>query len=139
MAARSSRPEPPPEIRAQTLKVDRLRHRPDFLRCARGFRRVTPSLTLEAALAPGAYRQPSRVRAGFTATKKLGGAVERNRAKRRLRAAAAALLPLYGVGGSDYVLVARAGTLDRPFAQILEDLTASLNAAREKLARKEEF
>ena len=139
MAARSSRPDPPPEVLAQPLKVDRLRHRPDFLCCARGFRRVTASLTLEATIAPETYRQPSRARVGFTATKKLGGAVERNRAKRRLRAAAAALLPLYGVHGADYVLVARAGTLDRPFAKLLEDLAASLNAAREKLARKEEF
>jgi ribonuclease P protein component len=139
MAARSSRPELPPESSAQRLKVDRLRHRPDFLRCARGFRRVTLSLTLEVVPTPEKYAGPPRARVGFTATKKLGGAVERNRAKRRLRAAAAALLPLYGLEGTDYVLVARAGTLVRPFAQILEDLAASLNAAREKLARWEEF
>ena len=119
--------------------MDRLKHRPDFLRCARGFRRVTASLTLEAAATPEKYALPSRSRVGFTATKKLGGAVERNRAKRRLRAAAAALLPLYGLEGTDYVLVARAGTLVRPFAQILEDLAGSLNAAREKLARSQEF
>lgn len=76
---------------------------------------------------------------GFTATKKtIGGAVERNRAKRRLRAAAAALLPLYGVAGSDYVLVARAGTLRRPFADLLEDLTVSLKGARQTLVRTEE-
>jgi ribonuclease P protein component len=119
--------------------VDRLTHRPDFLRCARGLRRVTPSLTLEVTAAPEKYAFPLRARVGFTATKKLGGAVERNRAKRRLRAAAAALLPLYGLGGTDYVLVARAGTLVRPFGQILEDLALSLRAVREKLARKEEF
>ena len=76
-------------------------------------------------------------RAGFTATRKIGGAIERNRAKRRLRAAAAALLPLYGVEGSDYVLVARAGTLTRPFADLLEDLAVSLKAAHAKLARNE--
>jgi ribonuclease P protein component len=139
MAARSSRPDAPPEPANPVLKVDRLTHRPDFLRCARGFRRVTPSLTLEAAVAPDKYAFSLRARVGFTATKKLGGAVERNRAKRRLRAAAAALLPLYGLGGTDYVLVARAGTLVRPFAQILDDLGLSLQAVREKLARKEEF
>jgi ribonuclease P protein component len=70
-------------------------------------------------------------RVGFTATKKtIGRAVERNRAKRRLRAAAAALLPLYGMGGNDYVLVARAATLTRPFADLLEDLAVTLKAAR---------
>jgi ribonuclease P protein component len=139
MAARNSQPNARPEPSPTSLKVDRLKHRPDFLRCARGFRRITPSLTLEAARVPEKYSEPARTRVGFTATKKLGGAVERNRAKRRLRAAAAALLPLYGLEGTDYVLVARAGTLARPFSQILEDLAASLHAAREKLARKEEF
>ena len=117
--------------------MERLTHRPDFLACARGFRRVTPGLSLEAATTPAKYAKASVARAGFTATRKIGGAVERNRAKRRLRAAAAALLPLYGVEGSDYVLVARAGTLTRPFADLLEDLAVSLKAARAKLARNE--
>ncbi|HEY1961039.1 MAG TPA: ribonuclease P protein component [Rhizomicrobium sp.] len=117
--------------------MERLKHRPDFLACARGFRRVMPGLSLEAAGTPGKYATADMVRVGFTATKKLGGAVERNRAKRRLRAAAAALLPLYGLPGSDYVLVARAGTLTRPFAELLEDLAVSLKAAGAKLARKE--
>ncbi len=119
-------------------KVERLRHRPDFLRCARGIRRVSPGVTLEAAATPGDFANPSAVRVGFTATKKIGGAVERNRARRRLRAAAAALLPLYGLPGNDYVLVARAGTLTRPFADLLEDLAVSLKAARQKLAGAEE-
>jgi ribonuclease P protein component len=118
--------------------VERLRHRPDFLRCARGIRRVAPGVTLEAAATPRDFGNPGAVRVGFTATKKIGGAVERNRAKRRLRAAAAALLPLYGLPGNDYVLVARAGTLTRPFADLLEDLAVSLKAARQKLAGAEE-
>jgi ribonuclease P protein component len=96
-----------------------------------------PGLSLETAATPAKYAKPSAARVGFTATRKIGGAVERNRAKRRLRAAAAALLPLYGVEGSDYVLVARAGTLTRPFADLLEDLAVSLKAARAKLARNE--
>jgi ribonuclease P protein component len=117
--------------------VERLKHRPDFLACARGFRRVTPGVSLEAAATPAKYAKTGVARVGFTATKKIGGAVERNRAKRRLRAAAAALLPLYGVEGNDYVLVARAGTLTRPFAELLEDLALSLKAAKVKLARRE--
>jgi ribonuclease P protein component len=111
--------------------LDRLRHRPDFLRCARGLRRSAPAVTLETAPTPKAYGKPDVVRVGFTATKKtVGGAVERNRAKRRLHAAAAALLPLYGVEGNDYVLVARAATLTRTFADLLEDLAVTLKAAR---------
>jgi len=75
------------------------------------------------------------VRVGFTASRKIGGAVARNRAKRRLRAAAAALLPLYGVGGNDYVLVARQDTLTRPFSGLLDDLATALHAAHAKLGR----
>jgi len=111
--------------------LERLRHRPDFLRCARGLRWSSSALTLETTPTPQAYFRADTIRVGFTATKKtIGGSVERNRAKRRLRAAAAALLPLYGVGGNDYVLVARAATLTRPFADLLEDLAVTLKAAR---------
>jgi ribonuclease P protein component len=119
--------------------MERLKHRPDFLRCARTFRRAMPSVTLEAAATPGPFAYPETLRVGFTASKKsVGGAVERNRAKRRLRAAATVQLPLYGLGGHDYVLVARPGTLTQPFASILEDLAVSLRAARAKLARTPE-
>ncbi len=66
------------------------------------------------------------MRAGFTATKKIGGAVVRNRAKRRLREAARALLPLHGLPGHDYVFVARATTVDRNWAGLLDDVKAAL-------------
>lgn len=67
-----------------------------------------------------------RVRAGFTATKKIGGAVVRNRAKRRLREAARALLPLHGRAGCDYVFIARGGTTVRPWARLLDDVKSAL-------------
>jgi len=109
------------------------------LRCARGFRRVTLSVTLEVAATPDTYTRAETARVGFTATKKsIGGAVQRNRAKRRLKAAAVAQLPLYGLAGHDYVLVARPGTLAQPFATLLADVASSLEAARHKLAAKAE-
>lgn len=115
--------------------MERLKKRPDFLRAAKGVRRVAPSVTLELCPTPEAAAKPGAVRVGFTATRKLGGAVERNRAKRRLRAAAAAVLPLYGREGNDYVLVARQDTLTRPFDGLLADLTQALHAAHSKLGR----
>ena len=63
---------------------------------------------------------------GFTATKKLGGAVVRNRAKRRLREAARVLLPQLGKPGHDYVLIARGGALTRPWLRLLDDVKSAL-------------
>jgi ribonuclease P protein component len=66
------------------------------------------------------------VRVGFTATRKVGGAVARNRAKRRLREAARALLPELGQPGFDYVLIARGGTVAREWARLLDDVKSAL-------------
>ena len=61
-------------------------------------------------------------RLGFTATRKIGGSVERNRARRRLKAAAQAIGPRLAKPGHDYVLVARAGTAARKWPLLLADL-----------------
>ena len=63
---------------------------------------------------------------GFTATKKIGGAVQRNRAKRRLREAARAMLAQHGVPGSDYVFSARMGTTERAWDRLLDDVKSTL-------------
>lgn len=70
---------------------------------------------------------------GFTASRKVGSAVKRNRAKRRLRAAAAAVLPLLGREGCDYVLVAKVATLSRPYTELIADLTEALMSAHAEL------
>jgi ribonuclease P protein component len=142
MAARNSRPERLAAAEpAPRLKADRLKTRADFLRAQRGVRKVSAGLTLEACPTPEKAICPGHLRIGFTASRKIGGAVERNRAKRRLRAAAAAVLPLSGREGTDYVLVARPGTLSRPFGGLLEDLAAAMDAAHLKLNRdkREDF
>jgi len=112
--------------------MDRLTTRADFLRAARGIRRVEGAVTLETCKTPDTAR-PGRLRVGFTASKKIGNAVARNRAKRRLRAAARELLPLLGREGHDYVLVARASTGMRPWQGLLSDITLALKAAHRKL------
>ena len=110
----------------------RLKTRADFLRVAAGRRRaVRPGLLLQAAPAPGSGDNGSGgkvdlVRVGFTASRKVGNAVLRNRAKRRLRAAAADVLAEAGRPGTDYVLIARAATGERPYAELVGDLAAAL-------------
>jgi ribonuclease P protein component len=121
--------------RLATLKI-----RADFLRVAASRRKaVTPGLILQAAPAPSDVG-PSDVtggpalRVGFTASRKVGNAVVRNRAKRRLRAAAADILWHAGTPGTDYVLIARSGTAERPFAALLADLEAALRTVERSTA-----
>lgn len=107
--------------------VRRLKTRADFLRvAAAGRKAVRPGLVLQAAPAPNESGCGLAIRAGFTASRKVGNSVTRNRAKRRLRAAAANVLPYQGRPGTDYVLIARAGTVERPYAALVADLEVAL-------------
>ena len=69
-------------------------------------------------------------RVGFTVTKKIGGAVVRNRMKRRLRALARELLPTGGKPGADHVLIGRSGGIERDFAQLRQELASALERVR---------
>ena len=69
----------------------------------------------------------SAMRVGFTVTKKIGGAVIRNRMKRRLRALARELLPNAGIPGADHVLIGRAGGVERDFSSLRSEFTKALN------------
>ena len=104
-----------------------LKTRADFLRVAaeRG-RAVRPGLVLQAAGRPPQATEKSGVRVGYTASRKVGNAVLRNRAKRRLREVAAAVLSRVGRPGTDYVLVARGETVTRPYAELLADLESAV-------------
>jgi len=110
--------------------VARLKRRPEFLRVAAGRQKwVAPGLILQALRQDDSKPSTEGIapaRVGFTASAKVGNAVVRNRARRRLRAAAASVLPRHAESAHDYVLIARAGTLKRRFADLVADLEAGL-------------
>lgn len=92
---------------------------------------TTPGLMLQAMARANADAAEARV--GFTASRKVGNSVVRNRSKRRLRALVDEIMPVQAVGGTDYVLVCRQETAVRPFDDLRRDLTTALG--RLKLLR----
>lgn len=94
------------------------------MRLREGAKAARSGVVVQARPNPDDPHAPAR--AGFTATRKIGNAVARNRAKRRLREAARLLLPEYGAPGMDYVFIARARTDSRPWASLLDDIRSAL-------------
>ncbi len=76
-------------------------------------------------------------RAGFTVSKKVGNAVVRNRARRRLREAARLLLPETGIAGADHVFIARHREVEFPWDELLGQVAEALKKARRRLETRQ--
>jgi ribonuclease P protein component len=105
------------------LHIDRLRKRRQFLYVAQGARASGRYVSLQARLSEDSPAQQALTRFGLTASKKVGNAVTRNRARRRLRSAMLQLLSVHGRPGFDYVAVARTASVTADWPALLDDLT----------------
>jgi ribonuclease P protein component len=103
-----------------------LKRRPEFLAVNNGVRVAKPGFVLLGLERGPEAASASDVRYGLTVTKRIGNAVQRNRARRRLRALAQARLSTSGRSGWDYVLIARDAALSRDFTQLEGDLESAL-------------
>lgn len=100
------------------MQMQRLKQRREFLAAARGASRAAPTVVVQ--MRKRGDEAPPRV--GFTVTRKLGGAVERNRIRRRLKEAVRLALPGLMKPGRDYVFIGRPEARFRPFALLQQDL-----------------
>jgi ribonuclease P protein component len=104
----------------------RLTRRSDFLKAAKGRRFHAKGFTLQSVRCADPSPEKALPRFGFTVTKKLGGAVVRNRIRRRLKEALRLLDPLPARPGHDYVILARTEALDLPFSSLQAELGTAL-------------
>jgi ribonuclease P protein component len=124
-AERPSRARPQEAQRLEPFAV--LRKRADFLAANGGKRAATPGFVL---LVRDRRDADPTIRVGFTVTRKIGGAVVRNRMKRRFRALARELMPAKGLPGSDHVMIGRARGVERDFGLLRSELSTALDRLR---------
>ena len=114
----------------QTIKLGVLKKRSEFLYVRDGFYSAKTGVVVQMR----ENTDHAGIRMGFTATKKIGNAVIRNRAKRRLREAARTILPEFGLPGYDYVLIARDRTTARNWTELLDDTRKALITLSQRAA-----
>ena len=113
-------------------KSARIRVRKDFVKVSEsGFYYRSAILIVQCTPNNGL----DHFRVGFTASKKVGNAVVRNRCKRRMRAAVDIILPEIAVPGVDYVFIARKATLAAEWSTILETCKAAIVYLNRKISK----
>ena len=127
-ARRPQGAERAPRARPQEAqRLTSLTKRADFLAANAGKRASTPGFIL---LVRDRQDSDPAMRVGFTVTKKIGGAVVRNRMKRRFRALAREIVPVKGFAGADHVMIGRAKGVERDFGQLRSELEGALDGLR---------
>ena len=116
-------PRPQAPVGLTGPKIGKLTRRADYLAANGGRRLATRGFIL---LVRARGDEDPLIRVGITVSKKVGGAVVRNRMKRRFRELARLVLPQAGLAGADHVLIGRAGGIERPFAELADDLRRAL-------------
>ena len=107
--------------------LPRLKRRPEFLRVAATRRKwVAPGLIVQVRKRPLDEVDTDDARVGFTVSRKVGNSVKRNRARRRLKAAADIMMTKHAQGGMDFVIIGRKNALTRPFTALMADMTTAL-------------
>jgi ribonuclease P protein component len=112
------------------MRLARLTERKQFLAAAADGRRFRSSAFTVQVRDASAEDGQGGLRLGLTASRKVGNAPERNRIRRRLRAAAAAALATQSGRPCDVVIVARREVLSAPFPALVADLSVALDRAR---------
>lgn len=123
---------------AGAARVVRLRRRGEFVAAARGAKHGAEAFSLQMVRRRGREGGPDaggEVGIGITVTRKIGGAVVRNRARRRLREALRQVLPGPARPGHDYVVVARPAALKVPFAELARSLRGALHGVERRFAK----
>ena len=116
-------------------RVVTLKRRSEFQRIRKGARWATPAFVLEARERADEERAPLHPRFGFTITRNVGKAVERNRMRRRLKAAVRSVQGDHARQDFDYVLIARRSALDSAFAALVSDLATALDRVNKAAMR----
>ncbi len=112
-------------IENKGLKVETLKKRTDFLRVAGANRKwVTPTIVVQTCVQP--EKDNETIRIGYTASKKVGNAVRRNHAKRRMREVVKKVMTVSAEKNHDYVLIARKEIAELPFNELIRDLKWAL-------------
>ncbi len=114
-AATNSKPKPP--------SMERLKRRTDFRAAAQGAKAPAGAFVLQAR----SRGESGAPRVGFTVSRQVGTAVERNRVRRRLREVVRHAAPTALCAGHDYVLIGRRAALQTPFADLIRQFAAALD------------